>query len=168
MAVGALVVAAVLAGATALGIVWRRRDGQLREWRRRPARLPRSGLPEGSDRRRRDRRPPRLTADQLGQVLGTRATLLQFSSSFCSPCRAARHVLADVAAHTDGVAHVEIDVADRVDLVRLLDIRRTPTVLLLGPDGHVARRATGVPRRADLAAALSSAGTADREQPMPS
>jgi thiol-disulfide isomerase/thioredoxin len=166
MAVGALVVAAVLAGATALGLVWRRRDGQLRDQRMRQARLPGNGFPGGKDRHRPDRRLRRLTEDQLGQVLGTRATLLQFSSSFCSPCRAARRVLADLAAHTAGVVHIEIDVADRVDLVRLLDIRRTPTVLLLGPDGDVARRATGVPSRADLTAAVSLAGTAEREQPM--
>ena len=44
--------------------------------------------------------------------------------------------------------------ADRVDLVRTLDIRRTPTVFLLGPDGQITMRASGAPRREDVLAAL--------------
>ncbi|MGZ5405796.1 MAG: hypothetical protein ACXWDL_14175, partial [Nocardioides sp.] len=36
--------------------------------------------------------------ETLGDRLGERATLLQFSSAFCAPCRATRRVLADVAA----------------------------------------------------------------------
>jgi thiol-disulfide isomerase/thioredoxin len=80
--------------------------------------------------------------------------LLQFSSSFCAPCRAARQVLGDIASFTDGVAHVEINVADRVDLVRVLDVRRTPTMFLLDPDGRIAARASGAPRKEDVLAAL--------------
>jgi hypothetical protein len=66
-------------------------------------------------------------------------------------------LLADVATRTEGVSHVEIDVADRLDLVRLLDVRRTPTLFVLGPAGQVARRASGVPRRDDVAAAVALA-----------
>jgi hypothetical protein len=63
-------------------------------------------------------------------------------------------VLADVAAMTDGIAHVEIDAESHLDLVRRLGVRRTPTVLVLGPDGRIARRASGQPRKADVIAAL--------------
>jgi hypothetical protein len=56
----------------------------------------------------------------------------------------------------DGVSHVELDAAERLDLVRRLRINSTPTVLVLGPDGAVARRAVGVPRKADVIAALGS------------
>jgi hypothetical protein len=49
---------------------------------------------------------------------------------------------------------VEIDAESHLDLVRRLDIRRTPTVLVLGPDGRIAKRATGQPRKADVIAAL--------------
>jgi thiol-disulfide isomerase/thioredoxin len=83
--------------------------------------------------------------------------LLQFSSSFCAPCRAARQLLADVAARDSGIAHVEIDVADRLDLVRLLDVRRTPTVFVLGPQGQITRRASGLPSRDDVLAAVALA-----------
>jgi hypothetical protein len=63
-------------------------------------------------------------------------------------------VLDEVAQGTDGVSHVEVDAAERVDLVRLLDVRRTPTVFVLGPDGQVARRGTGLMRRAEVISAL--------------
>ena len=129
-----MVLGAVLILATAGGVAWRRRDGRMRE----------SPV-------------PRLTEGDLGQPLGTRATLLQFSSAFCAPCRATRQLLSDVAGRSDGVAHVEIDVASRMDLARQLDIRRTPTVLVLGPRGQVTRRASGLPRRADVVAALALA-----------
>jgi len=130
---GAIVAVAVLVLAAVGGFAWQRRDGRLKQARQ-----------------------PMSVAD-LGQPLGARATLLQFSSSFCAPCRAASQLLADVAAQTDGVAHLEIDVADRLDLVRRLDVRRTPTVFVLGPQGQIARRASGVPRRDDVLAAVALA-----------
>ena len=68
-----------------------------------------------------------------------------------------RQLLADVAARNNGVTHVEIDVADRLDLVRLLDVRRTPTVFVLGPQGQITRRASGLPRRDDVVAAVALA-----------
>ena len=95
-----------------------------------------------------------MTGAELGEPLGQRATLVQFSSAFCAPCRATRRILAEVAGMTEGVAHVEIDAESHLDLVRRLDIRRTPTVLVLGPDGQIAKRATGQPRKADVIAAL--------------
>jgi hypothetical protein len=52
------------------------------------------------------------------------------------------------------VAHVEIDAAARLDLVRRLRINSTPTVLVLGPDGAIRGRAVGQPRKADVMAAL--------------
>jgi thiol-disulfide isomerase/thioredoxin len=134
MAAGVMVLGAALVLATASGLAWRRRDGRMR------------GSPV-----------PRLTEADLGQPLGARATLLQFSSAFCAPCRATRQLLADVAGRSDGVAHVEVDVATRLDLARQLDIRRTPTVFVLGPQGQVTRRASGLPRRAEVVAALALA-----------
>jgi thiol-disulfide isomerase/thioredoxin len=97
---------------------------------------------------------PMITGAELGLPLGQRATLVQFSTAFCAPCRATRRILAEVAGMTDGVAHVEIDAESHLDLVRRLDIRRTPTVLVVGPDGRIAKRASGQPRKADVIAAL--------------
>jgi thiol-disulfide isomerase/thioredoxin len=95
-----------------------------------------------------------LTSAELGLPLGERATLVQFSTAFCAPCRATRRILGEVAGMIDGVAHVEIDAESHLDLVRRLDIRRTPTVLVVGPDGRIAKRASGQPRKADVIAAV--------------
>lgn len=99
----------------------------------------------------------RLTATDIGGSLGERATLVQFSSAFCSPCRATRVVLADVAGKVDGVVSVDIDAEAHLDLVRRLDIMRTPTVLVLDRDGAVVTRASGLPRREQVFAALARA-----------
>ena len=66
--------------------------------------------------------PQRLTAADIGRPLGPRATLVQFSSAFCAPCRATRVLLADVAGRTDGVASVDIDAESHLDLVRALGV----------------------------------------------
>ena len=98
-----------------------------------------------------------LGTAELGEGLGERATLVQFCSAFCAPCRATRRVLAEVAELVPGVSHVEIDAEDHLDLVRRLDILKTPTVLVLDADGRIVRRATGQPRKADVIAALGEA-----------
>jgi thiol-disulfide isomerase/thioredoxin len=98
-----------------------------------------------------------LTADDIGVVLGERATLLQFSSAFCAPCRATRRVLAEVEGMVDGVRHVEIDAESNLELVRRLNILRTPTVLVLDAAGDTVTRASGAPRKADVIAALGTA-----------
>ncbi|MGW5273905.1 TlpA family protein disulfide reductase [Streptomyces sp. NPDC004044] len=102
-------------------------------------------------------RARRLDAAQLGVELGDRATLVQFSSAFCQPCRATRRTLDEVARMVDGVAHVEIDAEAHLTLVRELDISRTPTVLVLDATGRIVRRAVGQPRTVDVVAALGHA-----------
>ncbi|MER5295563.1 thioredoxin family protein [Streptomyces pharetrae] len=99
----------------------------------------------------------RLAEAELGAELGERATLVQFSSAFCAPCRATRRVLGEVAGMVPGVRHVEIDAEARLDLVRSLGVLRTPTVLVLDAGGRVVRRAAGQPRKADVIAALGEA-----------
>ncbi len=89
--------------------------------------------------------------------LGEQATLVQFSSAFCAPCRATHRILSDVAGMLEGVRHVEIDAESHLDLVRRLDIRRTPTVLVLDAEGDLVTRASGQPRKADVVAAIGKA-----------
>jgi len=89
--------------------------------------------------------------------LGQRATLLQFSSAFCVPCRATRRVLTDVAAVVPGVTHLDIDAEHHLELVRELGIMRTPTTLVLDQHGREVRRAVGAPRKEDVFAALTEA-----------
>ena len=93
----------------------------------------------------------------VGGVLGTRATLLQFSSAFCAPCRAARQVLSGVAVTVEGVAHVEVDAEHHLDATRALGVLRTPTTLVLDADGREMARAAGAPTRAQVLAAVAEA-----------
>ncbi|WP_240617258.1 thioredoxin family protein [Nocardioides speluncae] len=88
-------------------------------------------------------------------ALGERATLVQFSTSFCAPCRAARRVLTDVAELVPGVVHVEVDAEHHLELVRRLGVLRTPTTLVLGPDGHEVTRASGAPTKVQVLNALT-------------
>ena len=135
---------ATLAVATAAGL-WLQRSG------RRLGRLqPASKAKAGADRER-------LVEADLGGPLGERATLVQFSSAFCQPCRATRRVLDEVSQAVPGVAHREVDAESNLELVRRLDVRRTPTVLVLDAAGGIVRRASGQPRKADVIAALGEA-----------
>ncbi|MEU7601668.1 thioredoxin family protein [Streptomyces sp. NPDC040724] len=99
----------------------------------------------------------RLGVAELGAEPGERASLVQFSSAFCQPCRATRRILAEVAAMVEGVAHIEIDAEERLGLVRALGIEKTPTVLVLDSAGRIVRRAAGMPRKVDVIAALGAA-----------
>ncbi|UGY94712.1 thioredoxin family protein [Streptomyces gobiensis] len=135
---GLVMCVVVLAAASAFGLWHRRRDGRMRV-------------------RERDQRA-RLNAGAIGaDRLGERATLVQFSSAFCQPCRATRRILQEISGMVGGVAHVEVDAEARLELVRELGIMRTPTVLVLDADGVIVRRASGQPRKADVIAALGEA-----------
>ncbi len=88
--------------------------------------------------------------------LGQKATLVQFSSAFCAPCRATRRILTDVAEVVPGVVHVEIDAEHHLELVRELGILRTPTTLVLDADGAETTRAVGAPKKEQVLQALAA------------
>ena len=105
--------------------------------------------------------PPKASVTAWAQLAeaaaverGERATLVQFSSAFCAPCRATRRVLADVAGATPGVVHVELDAEHHLEVVRRLGILRTPTTLILDARGNEVARAAGAPRKEQVLAAL--------------
>jgi len=98
-----------------------------------------------------------LSPTDIGADLGDRATLVQFSSAFCAPCRATRVLLADIATQVEGVVAVDVDAESQLNLVRRLNIMRTPTVLVLDKAGSVVQRASGLPRRENVIAALGEA-----------
>ena len=97
-----------------------------------------------------------ITQEMIGAALGSRVTLVQFSSAFCSPCRATRMLLEDVTAEMSDVAYVEIDAEANLELVRTLDIRSTPTTLFLDRTGHEVGRAMGAPKRDQVLSAISA------------
>ena len=134
---GVEILLGVLALATAAGLVHRARSGKVREV-----------TPDDS---------LRAVLVELDAAPGERATLLQFSSAFCAPCRATRRILTEVAELVPGVAHVEVDAEQHLALVRRLDIRKTPTTLVLDAGVREVKRAAGQPRKADVLAALGHA-----------
>jgi len=126
----------VLAIATGYGYWYRHRDGRVRDRAGREHRL-------------------RLTPADIG-ALGERATLLQFSSAFCTPCRATRVILGEVAAISVGVIHIDIDAEEKLELVRKVGILSTPTTLILDSKGFEIARAVGAPRKAQVLASLEA------------
>jgi thiol-disulfide isomerase/thioredoxin len=148
---GVIALVVALAVATAIGLILRRRSGQFRAaGHARGA----SKAPDGASLAAPVDSGEMLTEAELGAALGERATLVQFSTAFCAPCRPTRQILAQVADMVDGVRHIEIDAAERLDLAGRLNILSTPTVLVLGPGGVISKRASGLPRKADVIAAL--------------
>lgn len=131
-----MILGIVLAIATGYGYWYRHRDGRVRDRAGREHRL-------------------RLTPADIG-ALGERATLLQFSSAFCTPCRATRVILGEVAAISVGVIHIDIAAEEKLELVRKVGILSTPTTLILDSKGFEIARAVGAPRKAQVLASLEA------------
>lgn len=151
---GLLVLILALGTATGLGVWLRTREGRIREEPRPVSDNAPSVALEAAE-------PPDhggevLTAEVLGTDLGARATMVQFSSPFCQPCKATKLILQDVSETLPGVAQIEINAETNLDLVRSLGIRRTPTVLILDQSGAIRKRAVGQPRKLDLLAAVAA------------
>jgi thiol-disulfide isomerase/thioredoxin len=98
----------------------------------------------------------RLTAQVLGEELGSRATMVQFSSAFCAPCKATHALLSQMVTSMSDVKHIHIDAESHLELVRQLDIRSTPTTLFLNSKGVEVGRAAGTPKREQVIAALNA------------
>lgn len=132
-----LVIVLLVAAATVLGLAWRRRQGR---------------LTAGSSRDACEQ----VTPAQLGSAepFGQHATLLQFSTEFCSRCPGTAVLLGQVADARVGVRHLDVDLTHRADLSRRFNILQTPTTLVLDGDGRVRARVGGVPNRAALVAHL--------------
>ena len=144
----------IVVGAVALALVfglWRLgTDGRFRGTRA----VRRSGAVAAADDVPVERPAADLVA-ALGEPLGERATLLQFSSAFCAPCRATRRVLTEVTDLVEGVRHVEVDAEHHLDATRAFGILRTPTTVVLDSSGAEVTRATGAPSRDQVLSALA-------------
>ena len=127
---------AVLAAASVFGIWFRRTRGEFR----------RKKTVDG----------PRLTPDQIGIARGERVTMVQFSSAFCSPCRATRVLLEQMVQTMPDVEYVHIDAESHLELVRQLNILSTPTTLFLNRDGTEVGRAMGTPKRSQVLTAVAA------------
>lgn len=126
VSVAVVVVLALVAVATAAGVVARTRVGRVRR-------------PVGDD----------LMVDAAtlgGEALGRRATLVQFSTEYCTRCPQVRRKLSGIAAARPGVVHVDVDLTDRPALAKHFHVLQTPTTLVVDATGAVRSRIGGVPR----------------------
>ena len=123
----------ILLLATAFGIYYRMRNGVIRKKRR-----------------------THISETEFSGSYGKRATILQFSTSFCSQCRAAKSLISDTVKGQADISYFEIDAESHLELVRSVDIRSTPTTLFLDKDGYEIARATGAPKRDQLIKVINS------------
>ena len=124
-------VVALVGVATAIGFVWRAGQGRIRHTK---------------------------SADAVaieGVELASGLTLVQFSSEYCTPCRATARVLEELAGERSDISHVELDVAERPELAARFGILQTPTTLVLDATGHVRARIGGAVCREQVSAELA-------------
>jgi len=131
LATAAAAIAAALGLAAAAGLLHNRRWGAIRD----------TDHPDGLD-----------TAG-LG-LSATGPTVVHFSAQWCGPCAAVRRVVDQVCAELPGVAHVEIDMDADPAAARSLSVLSLPTTFVFDARGRQRYRTSGVPRAADLRAAL--------------
>ena len=124
-----IVITALVAFATGLGFLHKALSGRVRQV------VKTQSLPEGV-------------------VLGADATLLQFSTEVCSPCRATHTVLDRVANDRDGLNHVDLDITHRADLAAQFNILQTPTTFILDATGTIRARIGGAVKRDTILAEL--------------
>ena len=86
--------------------------------------------------------------------LGEKVTMLQFSSDFCSSCKQTSVLLANIEKANEGLLHIDLDIADRLDLAKTFNILTTPTTLILNSKGSVVSRIVGAPKLATIEAEI--------------
>lgn len=125
----------LVALATALGLLWRSQTGRVR------------GIAN-------DETVIEVSKLSPDAVAGFGATLLQFSTEVCAPCRATHTLLDSLARQSSGVSHVDVDVTRRADIASRFNLLQSPTTFILDAHGVVRARIGGAPRRTELAAEL--------------
>jgi len=103
-----------------------------------------------------EKKGSQILESELGKKYGRRATVVIFSTTFCSECRAAKALISDVISTLIDISYIEIDAESNLELVRKVDIRSTPTTIFLDKAGFEIARATGAPKRDQLIKVITS------------
>lgn len=93
-----------------------------------------------------------LTEDSFDSdvLQGARPALVDFSATWCGPCKALAPVLEEVAAELEGEALVgKIDVDEAPALAQKYGVRGVPTVVLIS-GGEELARSVGLSSKEDL------------------
>ena len=123
----------ILLISTAIGFYYRSKNGVIRKKRR-----------------------LHISEAEFAGSYGSRVTILQFSTTFCSQCRAAKSLISDVVKDEKDISYLEIDAESNLALVRKVDVRSTPTTIFLDKAGFEIARATGAPKRDQLQKVIAS------------
>jgi thiol-disulfide isomerase/thioredoxin len=123
----------ILLISTLVGLLYRRRNGVITKKRR-----------------------LHISEAEFAGSYGKRVTILQFSTTFCSQCRAAKALISDVVKDQSDISYLEIDAESNLALVRKVDVRSTPTTIFLDRGGFEIARATGAPKRDQLQKVIAS------------
>ena len=123
----------ILLISTVIGLLYRRRNGVITKKRR-----------------------LHISEAEFAGAYGSRVTILQFSTTFCSQCRAAKALISDVVKDQSDISYLEIDAESNLALVRKVDVRSTPTTIFLDKGGFEIARATGAPKRDQLQKVIAS------------
>ena len=97
-----------------------------------------------------------ILESEIGASYGKRASILQFSTTFCSECRSTKAIVKDVVKELTDISYIELDAESNLDLVRRVDIRSTPTTIFLDKNGYEIARAKGAPKRDQLIKAIQA------------
>ena len=98
----------------------------------------------------------KISEGEFSGKYGSRLTILQFSTTFCSECRTAKAIVKDVVKDSKDITYVEVDAESNLGLVRRVDIRSTPTTIFLDSQGFEIARAKGAPKRDQLIKAIKA------------
>ena len=91
----------------------------------------------------------KLSANKNGVPViefGKKATLVQFSTEYCSRCPGVRRSLSQLEYRHGALLYVDVDITDRLDLAAHFSISQTPTVFVLDHLGSIKFRVGGVPK----------------------
>ncbi|MEY7973661.1 thioredoxin family protein [Saccharomonospora xinjiangensis] len=162
---GILVLAGTLTVGVLVGALLSLRNGRIRRPTMSSATPSESSEPSATPAA--EHRPHALPAAVADLLAPDAVTLVQLSSTFCAPCRHARAVLSAVAAGTERITHVELDLTERPEVAEALRVLRTPTTIAFDSEGTELLRVSGVPKLAALRKALEPHVASHRMNTLP-
>ena len=149
---------AILALTTVFGLYWRSQQGKLKT----PAVEGNRISNEEISKIIRHKSSFMVNSDLLDQhqmQLGKNVTLLQFSSAFCSPCKATAVVISQIVQGMDDVVYIQVASEENLKLVEKFDIKSTPTVIFFNRDGIEVGRAVGIPTKEQVIISINAVRT---------
>jgi thiol-disulfide isomerase/thioredoxin len=125
----------VLVLASAFGFYWRSQQGKLKT----PSKIHNF-----------------VSKDEIGIDLAERVTIVQFSSAFCSPCKATAQIISTLIKDMDDVKFVQIKSEENLQMVEKYDIKSTPTVIFFNSHAMEVGRAVGIPTSQQVLASIAA------------